>query len=51
MPKLKCKLLCEERIDKHICNPGKIIVVDALLIVYGNSIAQNNLYKISKSTY
>jgi hypothetical protein len=29
---------------------GKVIVVDALLIVYDNSSAQNELYKISKST-
>jgi hypothetical protein len=29
---------------------GLIIVVTTLLIVYGNSSARNNLYKISKST-
>jgi hypothetical protein len=27
-----------------------IIVVNMLIIVYGNSSARNNLYKISKST-
>jgi hypothetical protein len=50
MSKLKCKLLCEERIDIHIYIPGLIIVVNTLMIVYGNSSARNNLYKISKST-
>jgi hypothetical protein len=48
MSKLKCKLLCEERTD--ICMSGLIIVVTALLLVYGNSSARNNLDKISKST-
>jgi hypothetical protein len=36
MSKLKCKLVCEGRIDKHICT-GKIIVVDVWLIVNRNS--------------
>jgi hypothetical protein len=45
MSKLKCKLVCEgASINTYM--PGKIIVVDALLIVYGNSSAQMNCIKL-----
>jgi hypothetical protein len=45
--KLKCELVGEERIDIHTY-AGYDYCVDALLIVYGNSSARNNLNKICK---
>jgi hypothetical protein len=50
MSKLKCKLVYEGRIDINIYVLGTIIVVDMLLIVYGNSRYEITWIKISKST-